>query len=254
MKKKSSLLAVSCFVLALGGCGKQAAEKEAAQGKSKQEQAEAIFLAFNNKDYTSSGTLLASYLNAYPDDDKVPSFKLMLADLQYEQEQYPQAYVGYRDFAERYPAHAQAEYATYKAAHAKFAQANHVNCDATPTEETIRYCKSYLARNDFTQFREQMRNLERTCQQRLIDREFYIANNYINQHKLVSAKNRLDSIKTSFDLAAYNAEDKALFYEAKLAKEEHKSDELAQLVENLHAQHPQSHFTAMADRLDGGWF
>jgi len=256
MNRYATFLGLSLFVFGITGCGKKddASVEHANKVTKRDDTVSEILLAFNNKDYETSERLIFSFLSEFPDDAATPSMQLRLADIQYELQKYPQAYGAYRDFSERYPAHEKAEYAVYKAAHAKFVQANHVNCDPTPTEETIRHCKSYLARNDFNEFRTQMRNLERTCQQRLIDREFYIANSYINQHKLTSAHNRLDLIKSSFDLSAYNAEDKALFYQAKLAKKENNMEELSDIIENLHADHPTSHFTAMADRLEKSWF
>lgn len=248
--KKLTLLALGLTLFALNGCKKDTEETALEEGTTKQEQEhKAIFVAFNNKNYDHTLQLANNYMNNYPQDKQVPALKLMMADIWYEQAEYPQSYVAYREFERMYPAEPRAEYAAYKAAHAKFNQANSIDCDSTPTQETVMLCQEYKARTDYQQFRRQVEDLENTCQQRLVDQEFYIANTYMTQQRLASARKRLEDIEEKFDLELFGGQDKLNFYKAKLAKQENNTEELAALIGDLESDFPQSKFTAMAQRL-----
>lgn len=248
--KKILLCALGLTLFTLNGCKKEAEEVAAEDTGTKQEQEhKAIFVAFNHKNYDHTLQLANAYINNYPQDKQVPALKLMMADIWYEQAEYPQSYVAYREFERMYPAEPRAEYAAYKAAHAKFNQANSIDCDSTPTQETVMLCQEYKARADYQQFRRQIEDLENTCQQRLVDQEFYIANTYMTQQRLASARKRLEEIEDRFDLEQFGGRDKLNFYRAKLAKQENNTEELAVLVDDLASEFPQSKFTAMAQQL-----
>ena len=241
------LLSLTLF---LTGCGKDENESNASDPQTKQEEDhQAVFVAFNHKDYDRTLQLANNYMNNYPQDPSVPKLKLMMADIWYEQERYPESYMAYREFERMYPAEERAEYAAYKAAHAKFNQANHIDCDATPTEETVMLCQEYKARSDYQQFRRQIVDLERTCQQRLVDKEFYVANTYMTQQRFASAHKRLEHIEEAFDLEKFGGRDKLTFFKAKLAKQENDTEQLVALVDSLGTEFPRSKFTAMAQQL-----
>jgi len=204
-------------------------------------------LEVGNYEYVKD--LLHKYISTYPDDAKLPSFRLMLADVYYELEQYAAAYETYNAYHQYYPSSKHAEYALYKAAHAQFAQSNDVACDATPVEKTIELCNDYLAKGEYQEYRAQIKELLHTCQQRLLNKEFLIAKAYMAQNRLASAKNRLKYISDTFDLAEHNGQDKLLFYNAKLARQEDNTELMNGIVSELHELYPDSRFTAMAQRV-----
>lgn len=252
MKKVLLFVAGAGVLACISGCRKQEsaqAEVVPQNEEVKKQDVDTIFTAFNARHYEHAQHAIGKFIENYPEDTHIPSFKLMVADMKYELGQFEQAYEGYRHFQEYYPANEQAEYAAYKAAHAKFNLANHVNCDTAPIDATIALCRDYTSRSDYKQFRNQMEDLQRTCQRHLLDKELYVLNTYINQSRLASARHRLDLIKQNFNLEGGGAHDKLLFYQAKLAKCENNSDELQQMVSDLTELYPRSQFTAMASRL-----
>jgi len=253
--KKSLLFAACLFPLFFGGCGKKDASQEAAKAASSAEKREElgsnIFIAANKRDYESAKRMIGQFLELYPGDSQVVQFKLMAADIAYEQERYVEAYEAYNHFQELYPADSHAEYAAYKAAHAKFNQANHVTCDSTPVEKALELCKSYLNRQEYMRYRTNMEDLARTCERNLLDKELYVVNGYLNQKRFASARHRIKDIEQRFDMSRLGR-DHLLFCQAKLAKAENNFEELSRIVDDLHIGFENSQFTAMADRLVGG--
>ncbi|MGD1997291.1 MAG: outer membrane protein assembly factor BamD [Candidatus Dependentiae bacterium] len=250
-KKKYTLLLLALSLFALNGCKKDAVESDAQSDQTKEEQDHrAIFVAHNNKNYDHTLQLIGNFLNDHTQSKHEQSLRLMMADVLYEQESYHAAYDAYRSYEQNYPASPRAEYAAYKAAHAKFNQANRIECDSTPTEETVLLCQEYKARSDYQQYRRQIEDLENTCQQRLVDKEFYVANTYMTQQRFASARKRLEQIEEKFDLDLFGGADKLNFYKAKLAKQENNTEALAALIGEMEVAHPQSKFTAMAQQLN----
>lgn len=240
---------VHIFFLALAvltGCGKK--KEETRPVLDRDEHAANIHTAFNNRDFAKTEHLIARFITEHPQDTHVASFKLMLADLKYEKGEFPASYEAYQHFQEYFPADPRADYAAYKAAHARFNQANHIHCDSSAVEATISLCRNYKSHDGYTKYRDQMNDLEQTCQRHLLEKELYTVNSYLNENRLASAKHRLKAIRKNFDLTD-GGNDMVLFYEAKLAKTEGDADGLSRLVEDLHEAYPRSQFTAMAHRL-----
>ncbi|MDQ5890542.1 MAG: Outer rane assembly lipoprotein YfiO [Candidatus Dependentiae bacterium] len=237
--------------LFFGGCGgkkKEIVIVTPESAEKKKEMASNVFLAVNKRDYDNAQRMIGDFIDLYPGDPEIASFKLMIADVKYEQEKFAEAFEAYQHFQEYYPADQHAEYAAYKAAHAKFNQANHVTCDSTPIEKTLELCKAYLARQDYVRYKTQIEDLARTCERNLLDKELYVVNSYLNQQRYASARHRLTNISERFDLSQ-DGKDHYLFCKAKLAKAENNTDELATVIDDLHAEYPRSQFTAMAERL-----
>ncbi len=250
--KKLLVFTVCLLGLFVGGCGKKKEEAApvSATPEQKQEMVANIFTAVNKHDYENAQHMMSQFIELFPGDPEMASFKLMIADVTYEQKKFAEAYEAYRHFQEYYPADQRAEYASYKAAHAKFHQAHHVACDTTPIEDTLKLCRDYTSHSDYVRYRHQIEDLARTCEHNLFDKELLVVNSYLSQQRFASARHRLDYVAQKFDLSQVN-KDHYLFCKAKLAKAEKNTQELVQLVDDLHAEYPQSQFTAMADRLVG---
>ena len=243
-----------CLIgLLVAGCGNKkvpGVAQAADTPEKKKEMVANIFTAVNKHDYDKAQNLIMSFVDLYPGDPEIASFKLMIADVSYEQKKFAEAYEAYQHFQDYYPADLRAEYAAYKAVHAKFHQAHHVTCDSGPIESTLQLCRDYMVHNEYVRYRPQIEDLARTCQHNLLDKELFVVNSYLSQQRYASARHRLEYVAQKFDLDQ-NGKDHYLFCKAKLAKAENNKDELVQLVDDLHAAYPQSQFTAMADRLVG---
>jgi len=253
MKKFAVILLLSAG-LVVSGCLKKTEKAQVAPAadskEQKQQLAADIFLAANKHEYDNASRLITAFLDQYPSDSEIPLFKLMLADVKYEQERFAEAYEAYKSFQEYYPAHQRTEYALYKAAHAKFNQANHITCDSGPVEDTLKLCEEYGHHADYGTYKDKMDDLARTCERNLLDKELYIVNSYLNHQRYASARNRLDYIAQRFDLSK-DGKDHYYFCRAKLARAENDTENLARLVDDLHTEYPRSQFTVMADRLAG---
>ena len=253
MKKYTILMMCVAGMVFVSGCRKKQeapVEVGADSVEKKKELAAKIFTAVNKRNYESAQDMLATFVDLYPGDGEIASFKLMVADVKYEQGKFEEAYEAYKHFQEYYPADQRAEYALYKSAHAKFNQAHHAACDSTPIEETVEICRNYLNHPDYLRYRTQIEDLVRTCEKNLLDKELYVVNSYLTQQRFASARHRLEYVTQKFDLAQ-SGQDHVLYLKAKLAKAENDQGELARVVDDLHAQYPQSPVTAMADRLLG---
>lgn len=251
--KKTFFILLCGFGLFMGGCLKKtevAVQAPADTAEKRVQLIAAIFTAVNKHEYESAQRLIHDFIEAYPSDAEVSSMKLMMADVAYEQEHFAESYEAYRHFLEYFPAHQRAEYALYKAAHAKFNQANHVTCDSTPVEEALGICREYMAHKEYVQYRGQVEDLARTCERNLLDKELYVVNSYLNQQRYASARNRLAYVAQKFDLSQ-SGKDHYYFCCAKLARAENDDASLARFVDDLHGEFPRSQFTAMADRLAG---
>lgn len=249
------LLVTGVFALTfVAGCKKEVKEQEVIETTSTSERHKqlsgTILAAVNRHDYETAQRTIQMFFEQYPHDQDISSFKLMLADLFFEEGKYEAAFDGYNAFKEYYPADKRVEYASYKAAHAKFNVANHVNCDSAPIEAALALCKDYTNHSEYQQYRQQMADLERTCQRNLLDKEFYIAKSYLDQNRLASARHRLNTIAEQFDLGA-GGKDQLFFYQLQLAKRENDSEAVARLLDDLHEDYPHSQFTIMADRFVG---
>jgi outer membrane assembly lipoprotein YfiO len=252
MKHRIIFSVYAAAIMFAVGCGKkqETATEAVDLTEKKKEMTASIFTAVNKRQYERAQEQLMAFVDLFPGDTEIASFKLMIADVNYERGHYAEAFEAYKHFREYYPADQRAEYALYKSAHAKFNQAHHAACDSTPIEETRALCREYLSHAEYVQYRVQIEDLARTCEKNLLDKELYVVNSYLAQQRFASARHRLQYVSEQFDLEE-QGKDHVLFYQAKLAKAENNQTELARLIDDLHELYPQSPVTPMADRLMG---
>lgn len=244
--------ALLCSLMVVGGCHKKTNINVVALD-TPEKLAEEALESVNQREYEIAENLLKMMIDRYPDATDMSSYQILLADVLYEQNKFAEAAEAYQYFMDYYPSDDRVEYAHYKAAYAHFkkAQASHINCDSTAIEKAKELCDSYLSRIRYTAYRPQIEDLLDACIRRIIDKELYIANTNIMNGKFVAAQKRLTEIQERYNLARYGSADKFLYYQAKLAYKAGDSKECSELITALHEAHPQSQFTAMADRLSG---
>lgn len=240
-----------CVLLFSTGCvsEKDVSEVGGVVQGMREESYASLSRSFKEGLYARAVVELRSFMEQYPDDERRALCQLMLADALYELKEYPEAYERYRHFADFYPADRRAEYALYKGAHAKFAQAPGVHCDSTAVEEAQALCTEYLAHEEYKTYRTLMESLEQKCTQRLLEKELYIAYSYLHEGRVQSARQRLDDIKKNFDVEKQGVGDRVLYYEARIAHQQNRSADAEASLEALRATYPQSHFTTMAQLL-----
>lgn len=251
VQNRLTLVLCSALVILVTGCGNnqhESVSKTEAENY-REELYNTLTASFTQQHYAATEHRLREFVERYPDDERRSSCELMLADVLYELEKYLESFERYRHFVDFYPADHRAEYALYKAAHAQFAQATGIACDSTTTEETIGLCDEYLSHEEFNKYRPEIESLRHTCNKRLLDKELYIANAYLQEGRVQSAAQRLAYVREHFDLAQASAEDKVMYYEAKLAQKENRLSDAEGIVASLTENHPQSRFATMAKML-----
>ncbi|GAG74971.1 unnamed protein product, partial [marine sediment metagenome] len=160
--------------------------------QSKDEQ-----LATNNKD--GAIKFLEKMIPQCTDMRELEKIMIELGDLYYETERLTKAYTMYREFVNMYPGSQKVEYALYRAIVCKFDGINDAERDQTPTKETLALAEEFLERSDvFTTHIDDVKTIRKQCRDRLFDNVESIFNFYLNNKRVISASQRITTIKKEF--------------------------------------------------------
>lgn len=193
--------------------------------------------------------LVAQFVAKYPEDKQISHFKLLLANLYLKEGKLLAAQQMYQHFQDFYPSDSRSEYATYKTILSKFYQTLKVGCDQTITEETIKLCENYLESPFYYEYKNDVFDIQNTCNHKLIDKEIYVHNFYIKKGQYKSAQNRLDFLKSKYADNNPALQARLLYLECKQAHKQKKMDNAQEKLEALIDQYPKSRFTQMASSL-----
>ena len=155
----------------------------------------------------------------------------------------------YHHFYELYPSDEKAEYASYKAALCKYKQRSRYDCDSTVVETTLALCDTHLKNSHYLRYRKDIEDLKQTCTERLVDKEVYVFNSYLNRHQFKSAQNRLKHLRETYFPGKPSLEPRLLFLEGKLARYQKKSDKVHDVITTLVEKYPDTRFARMAQGL-----
>ena len=232
----------------MSGCAKQQKEPE---NMSLEELRERITTALDSKKPQYAIEPLEQVILKYPEHQDLAEYKIILADLYLKVGRLEEAYKLFKNYTKYYPSDKRAEESHYKSVLSKFYQTLKLskNCDDSDTQKTISRCKDYLANQYFTQYKSDIRDIQYTCERRLIDKEIYVFNTYVRKGKFRSAQNRLDYLKEHY-LPNHNfLEAQLLFLESKLAKEQKNTELCKEKIEQLANNFPDSQYTRQAQGL-----
>ncbi len=239
-------LSIAFLLLILPQCAKQ--EKKV-EDMSFDELKQKTLSALDQKKNDIAIEALEKLIAQHPDDQNIAEYKLMLADQYFNTGNLPSAYQMYDLFTEFYPADPKAEYAYYRSVLAKFYQTLKVDCDQSETEDAIRRCKGYLTSPAYAEYKNDIQDIQHTCERKLIDKEIYVYNFYLKQGKYKSAQNRLKNLRDTYLKDHPVLESRLLFLECKLAQKQKQENTVKEKLETLLAEYPNSQFTRMAQRL-----
>lgn len=211
-----------------------------------------ILLAQKNKNASLEAQLLELFLKEYADDVAAPRCSLRLADLYLAEDELVKAYHLYDKFALLHPSHEQAEYAASKAIFAQYKKSLkiHQDCDSTETEKVIQLCNNFITKHGASTHVAEINDIRRSCKNRLIEKETYIFNHYIREGKFQSAEKRLAKLKKNYLEELPALKPQILFLESVLAHAQNKAEKLAEQVDTLKMEFPDSSFTMMASNLN----
>ncbi|MBU4269687.1 outer membrane protein assembly factor BamD [Candidatus Dependentiae bacterium] len=244
--KLSKITLLVLMLITTPHCAK---EEKKTEDLSFDELKQKTLASLKEKKYKEALQPLEVMVAQHAEKDDLSEYKLMLADSYFNTGNLPSAFQMYEHFKDFYPSDKQAEYAYYQAIKSKFYQTLKIDCDQSDTQETINLCKDYLRNPSYSKYKNDIEDIEHTCQRKLIDKEVYVYNFYLKKGKLKSAKNRLTYLKENYLDKDTNLNPRLLYLEAKLAQKEKDNDTLGKKVEQLMEQYPESPFTRMAQGL-----
>jgi len=248
VKFESNLFKTSLLILSLGaatficGCSKQKSRNELGYEELKQQ----AYADLGNKKEDSAAEYLEEIVTRFSDRQDVSQHKLALAETYFKLGKFPSAYELYNNFAQFYPSDENAEYAKYRAVLSKFYQTLNPNCDQSTTIEATKLCKEYLDTPAYKKYSSDIRDIQNTCEFKLIDKEVYVFNFYLNQKKYTAAQNRINALEKEYLPKNPSLEPRILYLKCQLAKKQKKNSEFKQHLEQLLIKFPDSQFTQLA--------
>lgn len=251
MNKNFAKFKMTILIISLGtatfmcGCSKQKSRSELSYEELKQR----AYADLSNKKEDSASEYLEEILTRFSDQQDISLHKLALAETYFKLGKFPSAYELYNDFAQFYPSDENAEYAKYRAILSKFYQTLNPNCDQTTTIETTKLCQEYLDTPTFKKYSSDIRDIQHTCEFKLIDKEVYVFNFYLNQKKYTAAQNRINSLEKDYLPKNPSIEARILYLKCQLAKKQKKNSEFKQHLEQLLTKFPDSQFTQLASGI-----
>ena len=121
---------------------------------------------------------------------------LQMADLFFKNNQFQKAAHIYTQYCSLYPGSQKQEYALYRSIVSSFACILSVDRDQTKTEETLALTASFLKQDHFTQYRDDVLQIQMQCNKQLAASECNICNFYLTRGKLHAAEKRLAKIRS----------------------------------------------------------
>jgi len=232
------------------GCGKAATTKKPEEMAFNELKTRVMDL-LNKRKNEQAIVHLEQLIASYPENQDIFEYKFILADLYLKVGRLDEAYSLYTHYTMMYPSESRAEEAHYKSILSKFYQTLKLSkkCDDTDTQYTLAQCKSYLKKRSFQKYTKDVKDIQHTCERRLIDKEIYVFNTYLRRSKFLSARNRLDGLRKNFLDRYPSIEAQILYLESKLAHKQKKGEVAKQKVEVLFAKFPESRFTKMAHSM-----
>ncbi len=246
-KRESYFLFILLLLFLFPNCGKQ--EGKRVEEMTFDEIKQKTLSALDRNKNDEAVAYLEKMVAQNPDNQDISTYKLKLADLYFDTGNLPSAYHMYEHFTQFYPSDAKSEYAFYRSILSRFYQTLKIDCDQSSTQDTIKLCEKYLTTTMYRKYKTDIKDIQNTCERKLIDKEVYVYNFYLKKGKYESAKNRLKYLKDNYLSKKPEIEARLLFLECKLEQRQKNNDLVKEKVEMLVDKYPGSHFTSMSQRL-----
>jgi len=245
---KKLLCGLVILVAIAGGCSKHQKKPEDMGFAELKERALA---SIENKKDDNAIIYLERLVAEHPENQDIFEYKFMLADLYLKVGRLNAAYKLYKNYTRLYPSESRAEEAHYKSILSKFYQTLKISkdCDDSDTQTTLKQCSAYISNNLYSKYRNDVRDIQYTCERRLVDKEVYVFNTYLRRKKFQSAQNRIDYLKKNFLEKLPSLEAQILYLEGKLAYRQKNQDLVKKKIETLFDKYPESRFTKMAHSM-----
>jgi outer membrane assembly lipoprotein YfiO len=240
--KFSSLL----FIVFFAGCSKQRDREEKELSYSVLQEKAKNFTEAGKKGEASR--ILAVLVDRYPEHKDISDHRIALADLYYDRFIYDLSEEQYRKYYEANPS--KGEYASYKSIRSLFNQTLTIDRDPTIINKTIIRCKDHLAQQVYISGpnAHDVRDILYTCERKLVDREIYTFNFYLQHDKVKSAERRMKDIEKKAS-GHKDLEPQLLFLKSKLAMKKKDKPQAEKLATTLADNFSTSEYADMTQRL-----
>lgn len=132
------------------------------------------------------------------DLSEIRELRLQAADLYFDIREFAIAQKKYTDFAQYYPNHPQAEHAEARAIEAAWMQSLTPDRDPSNTHEVIEMANAFLKNSNYSEKREQVKNIKREALVKLLCKEINTIEFYLRQNNTKAVEKRIEFIKREF--------------------------------------------------------
>ena len=247
---------VASLVLVLSGCASQQTEPMTAQryAESARRAYEAAMDEYNDRSWESATSMLEQIKREYSYSRYARLAELRLADIDYEQQKYPEAVTAYRSFIHDHPNDDHASYARFRVCKSLFEQTGETillppleERDLAAANDAYTALQSFIA--DFPAYarRPEAEYMLQYVTGLLARHELYAARFYLNQDKFEPAVERVQYALKHFRVSGLEPEALVILGETRLKM--HQYDEARQVFNTVIAEYPASAFTIAARRF-----
>lgn len=234
-----------CILAVIAGCAKQKKKEEMTFDELRHK----AFACLEKNHRDDAAEYLEQIIAQHPDRSDVAKYKLLLAEVYFKTGKYPSAFELYDHYNQFYPSDARAEYAKYRSVLAKFYQTLRSDCDQSQTEETVKLCQEYLDVPTYKKYANDVTDINKTCEHKLVDKEIYVFNFYLKQGEYEAASGRLKHLREAFLPKNQALDARMLYLESQLAQKQKNLALVKENLEKLSNQYPDSQFTPMTQAL-----
>lgn len=194
-------------------------------------------------------TCFEKMLSKYPDKQESQKYQLILANLYFVGKSYASADKYYERYTSSNPGNS--EYTAYRSVLCKYYQVLDKNRNQLPTKRALVYARGFLDNPNYakSKYAKKVKDIAYSCEKRQVDHEVYVFNFYIKRGQLKSAEKRIEDLRKNYLGKFPELEPQLVYLQAKLAKYQGKREDLSLNKKFLADKFPQSHFTAMAQKL-----
>ena len=238
------------------GCASQQTEPLTAQryAENARRAYEAAMDEFNDRSWDSATSMFEQVKREYSYSRYARQAELRLADIDFEQQKYPEAVTAYRTFVHDHPNDTDASFARYRVCKALFEQTGESillppleERDLAAANDAYSALQSFIADYPLYERRPDADYMLEFVTGLLARHELYVARFYLNQDMFEPAVDRIHYALKRFQGSGLEAEGLVLLGETRLKM--HQYAEAREIFNSLLARFPSSAFTSPARRF-----
>ncbi len=240
----------------LSGCASQQTEPMTAQryAENARRAYEAAMDEFNDRSWDSATSMFEQIKREYSYSRYARMAELRMADIEYEQQKYPEAVTSYRTFVHDHPNDTNVSYARFRACKALFEQTGEAillppleERDLAAANDAYSALRSFIADYPLYGRRPEAEYMLEVVTGQLARHELYVARFYLGQDNFVAAADRVEYALKRFKGSGLEPEALVLLGETRLKM--HKYAEAREIFASVLSLYPASAFTISARKF-----